>query len=122
MAFDHKNFATHGLFPGLVTTRSVANLGHFKIEVTIERIRGGGGGARTTDLRNRAEKDKYKVTIRVTYKQRWWEKETIVSQAMASVIAKMTGQQLMTDADPEIEVTSVREVKPDEPQIKVDKR
>jgi len=122
MAFDHKNFATHGLYPGLVTTRSVANLGHFKLEVIIEKLpRGGpgtaGGAVRT---RGRPEKDKYKVTMRVMYKTRVWEYERVVSHIAASVTAKLIGKPL--PEDPSVTVYSVIEKENEDPNIEVYKK
>jgi hypothetical protein len=125
LAFDHQNFATQGLFPGLVTTRSVANLGHFKLEVIIEKLpRGGGGSADTTRLRKpRAEEDKYKVTIRVMYKTRIWEYERVVSKRTAEVTAKLLRAEMpREEAAPDITVSTVVEKPVTEPTIEVYKK
>lgn len=116
MAFDHKLMATHGLMPNPGTRfhRQVANLGHFKITVA-------GGLGSTTDLNGR-KKDKYTVYITVGYKDRTWEYSKVVSRTMANVIAKMADVVFVPEKVPEIELTSVREVKPAEPQVKVDKK
>ena len=87
--FEHKSFATEGLFPGLVTTRSVANLGHFEIEVIIEPVGPtGGGGYSYIPTKNIT--DKYRVRIKVTYKCKKWEYESLVGSTMAKVVASIT--------------------------------
>jgi hypothetical protein len=117
--FDHRNFALMGLFPGLVTHRSIANLGHFEIEITIEPQPSGGGGGgfyRPTG----AGTDKYKIRIRVTRKGRVWEFEKIVGSTMAKVLAKVikkkvaepsviatVNNRINESAAPEIKVTHV---------------
>lgn len=121
MAFNHKLMATMGLYPGMVSTRSVANLGHFELEIKLTVHQPGTAGG-AVSASGRRKKDKYTVTMQVSYKQRVWSYETEVSQMMASVIAKMTGQKMPVAHDPVVDVTSVREVKPNEPEIKVEKR
>jgi len=124
MAFDHQNFATHGLYPGLVTTRSVANVGHFKLEVIIELLPdgppGSAGGAIST--RGRPKKDKYKVTIRVMYKTRIWELERELGQNMANVTAKFLGTELPEDPNVSVTVHTVDEKSLAGPLIKVFKK
>ena len=120
MAFDPRDMATGGLFPGRVTPTVIANLGHFfSVEIEVVQVPGR-GGVGTTRLKNR--EDKYKVIMRVKYKTRTWEFEQEVSQKTASVIAKMTGAQIQQEQDPEINITSVQEVKPDDIIVKVEKR
>jgi len=109
--FDHKNFALNGLFPGLVTTRSVANLGHFEIEVTITST--GGGGA-IFPLGNKS--NKYKVRIRVTRNGKTWEYESEVGSTMAKVIAKVMKTKI---AEPSVSYTGISMAESREPQIKV---
>lgn len=121
MAFDHENFALNGLYPGLVTTRSIANIGHLKVEVIIEPIVGGRTGpASTTDLSKR--KDKYKVTIRVTYKTKIYEYSREVGRWEANIYAKMLGVELMTPPDPTITMESVTVKDPEEITVKVTKK
>lgn len=119
MAFDHENMAVQGLYPGLVTTSSVANLGHFKIEITVSPL-GRGGPADTTDLSKK--KDKYLVTIRVTYKTRVYEYSREVGKWEANVYAKMLGVELMTPPDPTITMESVTVKQPEEITVEVTKR
>ena len=119
MAFDHENFALNGLYPGLVTTRSIANIGHLKVEVIIEPL-GRGGPVDTTDLSKR--KDKYKVTIRVTYKSRVFEYYREVGRWEANIYAKMLGVELMTPPDPTITMESVAVKDPEEITVKVTKK
>lgn len=84
--FFHKNFALNGLFPGLVTHRSIANLGQFEIEITIEPVytQGGGGG-----VPSNVKSDKYKVKIRITRKGKVWKYEQTVGATTANVLAKV---------------------------------
>lgn len=114
--FDHRNLATGGLFPGITTHRSIANLGHFEIEVTIERWpRGGGGWYDQTD-----DEDKYRITIRVTSKKgKVWDYSTVVSEETANVVAKLVNIKLHDH--PTIVVHSVT-VNAQDPQIKVYKK
>lgn len=112
--FDHKNFALNGLFPGLVTTRSVANLGHFEIEVIIEPVAPSGGGGFYQPLKPSITK--YKVKIRVTRKGKVWEYEQIVGSTTAKVLAKVLKKKV---AEPIISVVHKSMVEENEPIIKV---
>jgi hypothetical protein len=113
--FDHKNFATQGLYPGLVSTRSIANLGQFEFEVTIEPIPGsGGGGFSYTPLS--VGPTKYKIRIRVTRKGKTWEYEQIVGLTMAKVVAKVINKKI---AEPTISVVNTSMVENKDPVIKV---
>lgn len=114
--------ATQGLYPGIVSTRSIANLGHFELEITIRR--GGGGGiADTTRLGPAGKKeDKYIITIRVKYKTRIWEYERTVTEPTAKVAAKLLRTELpQEEAAPDIVVT-VQEKPVTEPTIEVYKK
>jgi len=124
VSFDHENMAVQGLFPGLVTTQSVANLGHFKLEVVIVAPEGGPPGvADTTRITppRRKEKDKYTVSIRVSYKTRIWYYQSEVDTWMATIVARLVGKQLNKPVDPEIVVKSVK-VTPEEIDVKVTKK
>jgi hypothetical protein len=114
---DPKDIATEGLYPGRVSTFSVATLGYGFIEVTIEALAPGRGSANTTQLSK--EKGKYKITIRVRYKDWIWQKEYITSDKTASVVAKALKVQL---PEPVVVLTNVAVIEPDEPDIKVFKR
>lgn len=100
--FDHKNFALNGLFPGLVTTRSIANLGAFEIEVIITPVQpsfgGGGFGVPISSSFN-----KYKVKIRITRNGKTWEYERVVGSTMAKVVASITNIKI---AEPTFFVTT----------------
>lgn len=121
MAFDHENFALNGLYPGLVTTRSIANIGHLKVDVIIEPITDVGRGiADTTRLSKK--KDKYKVTIRVTYKTRVYEYSSIVGEWVANIYARLLGVELMKPVDPTITMESVTVKRPEEITVEVTKR
>lgn len=109
--FNHKSFATGGLFPGLVTTRSVANLGAFEIEVIIEPVSTGGGGGY-----HQPAKAKYKIKIRVTRKNKVWNFESEVNDVTARVMAKILKVELKKE--PTVEVTSAK-IKTNDPSVKV---
>ena len=117
--FSHKNFALNGLFPGLVTHRSVANLGHFEIEVTIEPIpytgiSGGGGGGYRQPLG--VDRTKYKIRIRITRKGKEWVYEQIVGLTIAKVAARIIKK---TVAEPSISIVTKTVSENIEPTIKV---
>jgi hypothetical protein len=98
--FDHRNFALLGLYPGLVSTRSVANLGHFEVEVIIEPVTGGGGGwAPATPI------TKYNVRIIVRTKTKVWDYKTTVNTTMARVIARVIGKKL---EEPTVTMTGIK--------------
>lgn len=122
MSFDPRDMATQGLFPGRVTTQLVANLGHFFLEVIIEKLPRGGPGTAggAVNTAGRREKDKYKVTMRVMYKTRVWEYERVVSHITASVTAKLIGKPL--PEDPDVTVYSVIEKENEDPTIEVYKK
>lgn len=136
--FNHKSFATEGLFPGLVTHRSIANLGSFEFEIELILLdvegsgkvgnvegsgsvvppiitpEGGGGGLLWEPARFGT--NKYKVRIRITRKDKTWEYETDVSQATAKVLAKM----LQTRVEkPTVSISNISMVENVEPKIKV---
>lgn len=113
--FDHKNFALNGLFPGLVSTRSVANLGHFEIEVIIEPVPSGGGGGGFYQPQKQVI-TKYKVKIRITRKGKVWAYEKIVGTTTAKVIAKLLKKKVEI---PIVSVSNTSMVEQTEPQIKV---
>lgn len=99
--FNHKSFATLGLYPGLVSTRSVANLGHFEVEVIIEPVQpsGGGGFAQSKPI------TKYNVRIVVRSNNKVWDYQTTVNKTTARVIAKVIRKKL---PEPEIVLTGVK--------------
>lgn len=101
--FDHRNFSVSGLFPGLVTSRSIANLGTFEIEVIIEPVYPGTGGGGYSYTPAGITKDKYKVKIRITRKGKVWEYEKIVGSTTAKVVAKVIGIKV---AEPTVHITS----------------
>ena len=112
--FNHKNFALNGLFPGLVSTRSVANLGHFEIEVIIEPVypQGGGGGYVPRPLNDRPTK--YRIVIRITRNGKTWKYEQIVSTAVAKVTAKLIGKTLV---EPTVSVVNTSMVQQNEVKV-----
>jgi hypothetical protein len=114
--FNHKLLATDGLFPGLKSTLSIATLGAFTIGIDITPVypTGAGGGGVGPNL----ETDKYKVTIRVSFKDKHWKIERIVNKFMARVAARLTGVKL--PEEPKIVITSVS-ARTITPEIKVDK-
>lgn len=120
MAFYHANMALQGLHPDYLTTYSVATMGHFTVDVIIEPVTpergvGSAGGA----ARSSSPKDKYKVTIRVSYKDRQWSYESVVDRQEASVMAKMLNQELV---EPIVTVDSVTVTNRPDPIIDVEKK
>jgi len=117
--FDHRNLATEGLYPGLVSTFSIAVLGALEIEVIIEPVvpSVGGGGFGVVLPR----KDKYKLRIIVRRKDKTWNYETIISSTTARVIAKLNR---VKRVEPQIVVESsaVKVIEKEEPTIKVTKK
>lgn len=105
--FDHRSYATEGLFPGLVSTRSIANLGAFIFEVIIELVEPAAG--RSPIARPQYEKDKYKITIRVRHKDRIWSIDSVVSKLTAQIAARLLRTQLV---EPNVEVSVVQPVMP----------
>lgn len=114
MSFDHKNYALVGLFPGLVTTTSVANLGTTSISVSITPIVDYGGGSIYHPAGSR--NNKYKVKIIISRNGKTWEYERIVGETTAKVIAKVTGQKVTS---PTIKLNSISMVEQSSPIIKV---
>lgn len=117
--FDHRNLATEGLYPGLVSTFSIAVLGALEIEVIIEPVVPSfGGGGYGVPL---PQKDKYRVRIRIKRKGKVWEYENIVSSTTARIIAKLMK---VEKKDPEVVLENVRAsiVQDVDPTIKVTKK
>jgi hypothetical protein len=107
---DHRNFALLGLFPGLVSTRSVANLGQFEFEIIIEpEVPSLGGGAYLSPAPT-----KYILTIRVSRKGKTWELKSKISNVTAKVIAKFMRREL-----PEVNITNVSVTPQETPQVEV---
>lgn len=78
--FSHKNLALLGLFPGLVTHRSVANLGHFEIEVIVKPVQPtttGGGSGWLHPIKD------HEVTVRITRHGKTWETTYVTSKYFA---------------------------------------
>jgi hypothetical protein len=88
--FNHENFATHGLYPGFVSTRTVGNLGAFDIEVTITPVvlAPGGGGYVPSQS---GKPDRYRVVVRVKINGVWTEDVQIVDDNRARVSARFNG-------------------------------
>jgi len=112
--FNHKLLATDGLFPGLKSTLSIATLGAFIIGIEITPIRSTGGGGYGPNLQT----DKYKVTIRVSFKNKRWTLERVVDKLLARVTARLSG--IKFQEEPQIAITSVN-CYSITPEIKVDK-
>lgn len=108
--FDHRNLATEGLYPGLVSTFSIAILGALEFEIIIEPevpLGGGAGFVRPIDA-------KYILTIRVSRKGKVWETKTKISYSTAKVFAKFLKIQL-----PQVEILDTNVVYQEEPHIEV---
>jgi len=113
--FDHKNLAVDGLFPGLATHMSIANLGSFGVQVIIEPVSYGGGGGYVTAPTG-FKTDKYRIRIIVTRKGKRWSYERIVSTNTAKVIAKLAKIELNV---PSISVGNITVNESAEPVVKV---
>jgi len=125
MAFNHENMATLGLYPGQVTTQSVANLGHWFFKITFgPGTAGAGGGHGVVDRlrRKRRDEDKYTVTIDVRYKTKIWHYERTVSKITANVMAKLSGTTLPPRPNVEIQVDDVTVKDKQDPTIEVYKK
>ena len=117
--FDHRNLATEGLYPGLVSTFSMAVLGLLEIEVIIEPVAPsfGGGGYGGVVL---PRKDKYKLRIIVRRKGKTWNYETIITDTTARVIAKIAK---VKKKEASVVLESVQaKIDREEPTIKVTKK
>lgn len=114
--FNHKNAAVEGLYPGMTTHKSIANLGLFDFEITIEPQppSGFGGGGFYSPLN--VGPTKYKVKIKITRKGKTWEYEQIVGLTMAKVLAKVTKIKI---AEPTFSIVNTSMVENTEPVIKV---
>lgn len=108
-----------GLYPGLVSTFSIAALGQFEIELIPEppEIPSYGGGP---GLLLSPQPVKYLLKIRVTRRGKTWNHESRISVTTAKVIAKFLGRELPTVAvldtrvkqeTPEVEVRHVSTTK-----------
>lgn len=93
--FEHKNLAVQGLFPGQVTTRSIANLGTYETEVIIEPViphsSGGGGWGGFVPAPLHRKPTHFRVTVRIKYNGKWYEDTQIVDEKQARVIATLKG-------------------------------
>jgi hypothetical protein len=111
--FDTRNMATLGLYPGLTTLRSIANMGHFEVEIIIEpevpSFTGGGASGPWT-----VPQTKYLLKIRVSRKGKTWEYNSKLNQSTAKVLAKFLGREL-----PVVNVTDSRLIKTEQPNIEV---
>lgn len=112
--FDHRNFAVHGLYPGLVSIRSIANLGQFDIEIIIEPEVPSLGGSAGSSAYVKPSKTKYTLKIRVNRKDKTWEYESKISQTTAKVIAKFLKQEL-----PSVELINANVVEKEQPAVEV---
>ena len=113
--FDHRNFATMGLFPGLVTTFSIAAMGQLEISLTpIEPVfePGLGGGYYGSQFKQSATK--YLLNIRITRKGRTWEQQSTISHTAAKVIAKFLGREL-----PAVSLLHSQVVNKETPEVEV---
>lgn len=109
--FDHRNFALNGLYPGLVSTFSVATIGQFQIEVEfIPDISGGGGAGYAGTPSNKHTK--YLLRIKVSRKGKAWNFESKISNTTAKVLAKFIQQEL-----PSVVVTDIHLQNKEQPEI-----
>lgn len=101
-----------GLYPGLVSTYSIAALGQFEIElvpVFPDIPLGGGAG-----LLLSPKPVKYLLKIRVSRKGKTWNHESKISVSTAKVIAKFLGREL-----PTVAVVDTRVIEQETPEVEV---
>lgn len=109
--FDTRNFALLGLYPGITSTRSIANLGQFEVEIIIEpEVPSLGGGSGYIS----PVPSKYILTIRVSRKGKTWETKSKISITTAKVIAKFLRKEL-----PTVEVVDTKVIYKEEPTVEV---
>lgn len=82
--------ATMGLYPGLVSTWSIANLGHYETEVIIEPVSPSVGGGYVPTPPG-MKPDRYRVTVRVKFNGKWYEETRYEDDLQARVTAKIFG-------------------------------
>lgn len=100
--FDHRNMATDGLFPGLVSTFSIAVLGTLEFQVQIfeeqptQSTHRSGGTIHHSSTTNHSygnvghTNNKYSVQVTVSHKGRQWHtKQYAVNGTAAKVLAKV---------------------------------
>jgi hypothetical protein len=104
--FDKENLALGGLFPGLVTTNSIANLGTFTVEVIIQPVVSNGGGGWVPVSRGQRP-DRYLVTVKITYDGETYETSKVVDDDRAKIDAKLNG---ITEFTPEEVMVSINGV------------
>lgn len=110
--FDHRNFALNGLYPGLVSTFSVAVFGQLQIDIELvpELPAGGGGAGYAGYVSNKHTK--YLLRIKVSRKGKAWDFESKISNTTAKVLAKFIKQEL-----PTVVVTDIQLHTKEQPEI-----
>lgn len=95
----------------MVTTFSIACLGHLGIEISIEpevpSLGGGSGGGYISPSQT-----KYLLKIKVSRKNKSWDYEGKISRTTAKVIAKFLGREL-----PAVEVISSNVISTEQPKV-----
>lgn len=116
---DHRSFATDGLYPGSVSTYSIALLGSFITEVIIEPVipqsTGGGGYLPLGRVSN-----KYIIRIRIKRGSKVWEIAHEVNEYTAKVTAKFLGIKL--PEIPNFAINSITETVKEPVLVKVFKK
>ena len=82
--FNHKNFALNGLFPGLVSHRSIANLGHFEVEIIVQplpadQVKVGGSGW-LSPIQDHV------IIVRIKKDDKVWEAQYVTSKYFADKV------------------------------------
>lgn len=120
--------ATMGLTPGIVTRRSVANLGMFETIVIIVPVPSTGGGgtggpsypsaypssypdpsySSNINIFGDAPTSKYKVTVAIKIGDKWYEETRIVDAEEARVIASLKGITTFDEDGPMVAVDGIQ--------------
>jgi hypothetical protein len=105
--FYHQSAALQGLYPGVVTTASIASQGLFEFEIIITPVvSAAGGGGYVPSFQGKPER--YRVKVRVKINNVWSEDELIVDDTEARVIAKFRGITDFTENEIMIAVNGIQ--------------
>jgi|JI10StandDraft_1071094.scaffolds.fasta_scaffold21845_3 hypothetical protein len=120
--FLHRNLAVQGLSPGDLSTRSVANLGTFEVEVIITPIQPPSSGGGYVGGYSKPLPRQFRITVRVKFNGKIYEDSQIVDEHRARVIAKFRGITVFSSTDPMVSVNGMQILDKNEIQIRVTKK
>ena len=117
--FYHKNLAVDGLFPGIISKRSVSNLGTFETTIIIEPVKPASTGGGYVPVARGEKPDRYRVTIRVVINGKRFEDTYIVDDTKARVMAALHGVDTFTEDRVMVTVNGVQVFNESEIMVKV---